>query len=96
MSEGAASKVPHWPRPLSLAPAGLILESGVHTVLEADSSGTQGETGATQGHLNQSIQSSPEIEKGSSSLLLANPVSLWAFLAGVTVEGGDPRGHPAF
>lgn len=35
MSKGAASKAPHWPRPLSLAPAGLILESGVHIVLEA-------------------------------------------------------------
>lgn len=27
---------------------------------------------------------------------MANPVSLWAFLAGVTVERGEPRGHPAF
>lgn len=27
---------------------------------------------------------------------MENPVSFWAFLARVTVERGDPRGHPAF
>lgn len=103
MSEGAVSKVPHWSRPLSLAPAGLVSESGVHTVLEAHLIPAPVHTTlvprvgrATRGSLNQGIQSGPEIEKGSSSLLMANPMSLWALLARMTEDGGDPRGHPAF